>query len=168
MEWQFIGCMIFLAAAFYTDIRTMKIPNRITIAFAATGLAFQGATGGFEGLWSGCKGFAVGFGIMFVLYCFKAVGGGDVKLFGGIGAWTGTAFTLSSLLYSIIAAGVIGLAILLVRGETMSRAAGVLRSVYGAVLLQSVQPLKAARHDMVRFPFMIAVIPGAILAYMYM
>ncbi|WP_138494181.1 A24 family peptidase [Paenibacillus pinistramenti] len=168
MIWPFAGCLIFLAAAFYTDIKTMKIPNKITMAFIITGIAYQLAARGLEGLLFGLKGFAAGFGLMYLLYCCRAVGGGDVKLFGGIGVWTGIFFTLSSLMYSVLAAGVIGFLILLFRGEIFSRFAGVWRSVYGAVILRSTGPLKDSRRNMIRFPFMVAVLPGTVLAYLYM
>lgn len=38
---------------------------------------------------------------MLILYWMGAVGAGDVKLFGLIGAWTGAAFAWQSALYSI-------------------------------------------------------------------
>jgi prepilin peptidase CpaA len=168
MIWPYIGCLIFLAWACYTDIKSMKIPNKITIAFAVSGLLYRLGSGGLEGLWYGAKGFAVGFGLVFLLYCCGAVGGGDVKLFGGIGAWTGTFFAMSSLAYSILAAGLIGLVIMLARRDLIRRVTGVWRSVYGAMILKSVKPIKSSRQEMIRFPFMIAVIPGTILAYLYM
>ncbi|WP_308420937.1 A24 family peptidase [Paenibacillus physcomitrellae] len=164
----YIGCFIFLAAAFYTDIRTMKIPNKITVFAMISGLAFQFAVHGITGLWFGLKGLGVGFGIMLLLYVCGAVGGGDVKLFGGIGAWTGSLFTLTSLVYSILAGGIIGFAILLIRGEIGSRLSQLWRSIYGAAILQSLGPLKASRQNMVKFPFMVAVLPGTIAAYLYM
>ena len=167
MQWQFAGSLLFLVLAFVTDIRTMKIPNWINFSYILTGFLYQGLTNGLDGLWFGAKGFIVGFGIMFLLYVFGAVGGGDVKLFGGIGAWTGLAFTTSSLVYSMIAAGVIGLGILLFRREVIRRMVHFWKSVYGAVLLRSVGPIQHAQKDMIKFPFMVAILPGTILAYLY-
>lgn len=46
-------------------------------------------------------GLGTGFGFMLILYWMGAVGAGDVKLFGLIGAWTGAAFAWQSALYSI-------------------------------------------------------------------
>ncbi|ANS73545.1 peptidase A24 [Paenibacillus yonginensis] len=164
----YIGCSIFLAAAFYTDIRTMKIPNPLTLTSMVSGLAVQFAVNGPGGLWFGLKGLGAGFGIMLLLYLCGAVGGGDVKLFGGIGAWMGTLFTLTSLVYSILAAGLIGFVILLVRGEIGSRLSGVWRSIYGAAVLHSLGPLKSSKENMVKFPFMLAVLPGVITAYLHL
>lgn len=167
-QWQTVGCALFLLAACYTDIRTMKIPNKLTIAFIVTGLCLQLGASGFGGLWFGIKGSLIGFGIMLLLYLFGAVGGGDVKLFAGIGAWTGSMFVFSSLIYSVVAAGILGLVILLARGEVVQRITGIWRSVFGVVLLRSLQPLRTSKREMIRFPFMIAVIPGTVLAYFYM
>lgn len=167
-RWQFMGCAVFLLAAFFTDIKTMKIPNKISLSFILSGLAVQLGTSGLEGLWFGLKGFAAGFGIMFLLYRVGAVGGGDVKLFGGIGAWTGTLFVLNSLIYSVMAAGILGLVIMLARGDVVRRMAGLWQHVFGTVLLRSLQPLQESKLKMIRFPFMIAVIPGAAMAYLNM
>lgn len=134
MPWEYWGCFLMLAAAFVTDIRTMKIPNWITLTGLTSGFLFHALTGAWNGIGDAFKGAAVGFGLMFILYLLKAVGGGDVKLFAGIGAWTGISFTLSVMMYSILAAGCIGLFILLCRRETLFRLRRVVRGVWGAVI----------------------------------
>lgn len=168
MQWPFIGCAIFLLAACYTDFKSMKIPNPISITCMVSGLAVHVGSAGLKGLWLSLGGFTAGFGLMLILYIFGAVGGGDVKLFGGIGAWTGVAFTLSSLFYSVLAAGCIGFVVLLFRREMISGMKKVWRSVFGAVMLRSLQPLYGNKQEMLRFPFMAAVVPGVLLAYFYM
>ncbi|USB34113.1 A24 family peptidase [Paenibacillus sp. YPG26] len=168
MDIGFVGCMIFLSAAFVTDIRYMKIPNKLTVPAMVAGVMYQLWAGGWVGLASGLKGAVIGFGIMLVLYWTRAVGGGDVKLFGGIGAWMGTGFTLSSLVYSIVFAGLLGLLILIWRREVIQRMRGVLNSVLGAIILKGLGPLKSNESDMLSFPFMLAVLPGVLTAYYYL
>lgn len=163
------GCFILLAAAFITDIRTMKIPNTITITGTVLGAIYHTMTNGGTGLVFSVKGAAVGFGIMAILYAVRAVGGGDVKLFAGIGAWVGVPLTLSMLLYSILAAGCIGILILIFRRETIMRLGGILRSLLGVIMLRSISPVQSltARDKPLTFPFMLAVLPGAITAVYY-
>jgi Flp pilus assembly protein protease CpaA len=100
---------ITLVAA-YRDWREMKIPKTLSITALALGIAFNLARGAWlgelgkpvwvlepNGLWTGLAdgllfalaGFAVGFGLFFVLWLLKTCGGGDVKLFGALGAWVG-------------------------------------------------------------------------------
>ncbi|MNS40619.1 Type IV leader peptidase family protein [compost metagenome] len=168
MDLGFVGCLIFLLAAFVTDIRYMKIPNKLTVPAMISGVVYQIWIGGWLGLASGLKGAGIGFGIMLVLYWTGAVGGGDVKLFGGIGAWMGTSFTLTTLVYSIIFAGILGLLILIWRREVFQRLRGVLNSVLGAIILRGLGPLKSKESDMLSFPFMLAVLPGVLTAYYYL
>lgn len=168
INWDYLGCFIILGAAFITDIKTMKIPNMITVSGIVTGLAWHLLTGGWAGGLFALKGAAAGFGLMLVLYWFGAVGGGDVKLFGGIGAWTGTFLTLNILMYSILLAGLIGIAVLIWRREMFARLRGVLRQVMGAFILRSWNPVQAGTNNQLQIPFMLAVLPGAILAVTYL
>lgn len=163
----YIGCGAFLTAAFVTDVRSRKIPNALNLVFILSGLLYQGATGGWEGLLFALKGGAAGFVVLFVLYLLGAVGAGDVKLFAGIGAWTGLLFTAQTLLYSILFAGAIGLGILCWRGEGMKRMRQMFRSLTAAVFLRSFEPIAAESARNLTFPFMWAVLPGAIVGYFY-
>ncbi|AZK48312.1 A24 family peptidase [Paenibacillus lentus] len=169
MHLEIWGCFILLAVAFVTDILTMKIPNIITITGTLLGTAYHVITNGGTGFLFAVKGAVVGFGIMAIMYVARAVGGGDVKLFAAIGAWVGVPLTLSILLYSILAAGCIGILILICRREMMVRLGGVLRSVLGLIVLRSISPIQAltAKDKPLTFPFMLAVLPGAIMAVYY-
>ncbi|GIP22588.1 prepilin peptidase [Paenibacillus sp. J22TS3] len=168
MDIAFAGCLVFLAAAFITDIRSMIIPNKITVSAACAGFIYQIWAGCWSGLWTGILGAVTGFGIMLILYWAGAVGGGDVKLFGGIGAWMGAGFTFYSLVYSIIFAGIIGIVILIWRRESLARLRALTNSVFGALVMRSTGPVRAQEKEMLSFPFMLAVIPGVIVAYWYM
>ncbi|MUG44034.1 prepilin peptidase [Paenibacillus woosongensis] len=163
------GCFLLLAAAFITDIRTMKIPNVITITGTVLGIAYHGISGGSAGFIFAIKGAAVGFGVVAILYAVRAVGGGDVKLFAGIGAWVGVPLTLSVLMYSILAAGCIGILILICRREAVRRLGGILRSILGVIMLRSISPIRSftVQNKPLTFPFMLAVLPGAIMAVYY-
>lgn len=162
------SCLLMLLAAFVTDLRTMKIPNLITVTGIWSGLSYHLLMEGWIGAWFAVAGAATGFGLMFALYLLRAVGGGDVKLFAGIGAWMGIAFALSTMMYSILAAGCIGLIILIWRRETGVRLRRITGSVLGAAALRSTVPIQIAAKGQLQFPFMLAVLPGAILAIYYM
>ncbi|AZS16853.1 prepilin peptidase [Paenibacillus motobuensis] len=164
MTLEYWGCMAMLITAFITDVRSMKIPNKITLSGFIIGLAYHAVTGGIEGILFAMKGAAAGFGLMFIMYLFRAVGGGDVKLFGAIGAWLGVSLTLSILMYSILAAGVLGMVILLLRRELIMRIRNVMHSLFGILILHSLGPVQAGAKKQLQMPFMLAVLPGAVYA----
>lgn len=167
MELAYWGCALLVLVAFITDIRTMKIPNKLTIPAMAFGVLYQIVNAGWEGLFLSGKGFAAGFGILLIMYWMGAVGAGDVKLFGAIGTWTGAFFTVQAMLYSILYAGLLGIVILLWRREAFSRIINVARGIAGFFILKDINILKSSGKEQLRFPFMLAVVPGVISAYLY-
>ncbi|WP_211749999.1 A24 family peptidase [Paenibacillus sp. Marseille-Q4541] len=166
MEMVYYGCGIFVFAAFITDIRTMRIPNLLSLSAMISGLIVHLVMDGIQGILMSISGLATGFGMMFVLYLFGAVGAGDVKIFGGIGAWTGVLFTVQAMVYSIIIAGAIGFIILLWKKQAVQRLGKTILYITGRIVPGIVpsssdhtyHPIKEG----LRFPFMIAVLPGFI------
>ncbi|WP_442604072.1 A24 family peptidase [Paenibacillus sp. KN14-4R] len=158
---------VFILIAFVTDVRRRVIPNVLTISAVLIGLILQGFVGGWDGLIQGLIGMGVGFGIMLPLYLFGALGAGDVKLFAGIGALTGLSFVMSSMMYSLLFAGLIGVIILIWRKQLLQKGANLLH-VIGITLihrdLQAVQTVRNGKN--ITFPFMYAVLPGSIIAMM--
>ncbi|SFS40004.1 prepilin peptidase [Paenibacillus sp. 453mf] len=178
MEIAYIACGGFVIAAFITDIRSMRIPNILTMSSILSGLIVHLILGGIAGFNTAAIGLGVGFGLMIILYLLGAVGAGDVKIFGGIGAWTGALFTMQVMLYSILISGAIGLLILIYRRRAavfrmrMRRSHSVLMFVQR--LTRAVSVGKTGNEGVisvnstetsVRFPFMLAVLPGVIIGY---
>lgn len=169
METVFIGSGIFILWAFWTDITARKIPNLLNLLFVISGLVYHGITSKTEGLLFSGKGLLLGFGLMLILYLFRAVGAGDVKLFAGIGVWLGLGMTAQVMMYSILFAGLIGLVIMLWRRETIVRMRNVLWKITGALLWkQKLRPDDAEHKQYLTFPFMTAVLPGVLFCYLYM
>ena len=167
VEWAFWGCSPFLAAALITDIRSMRIPNSISISALITGLLIQASVQGWRGMVFGLCGAVVGFILLLIMYSMGAVGAGDVKLFAGIGAWTGMLFTAQVLIYSVLFGALIGWIIVLWRRESGMRVHKILSRLAGFFLLRKFSYLKGRENELLRFPFMLAVIPGSVLAYLY-
>lgn len=85
---QFLLIGLVLLAAWF-DFRSRRIPNWLCVAGFGAGLAANAALGGWPGLKTALLGFAVAFGLYFVLYLLHAMGAGDVKLMGAAGAIAG-------------------------------------------------------------------------------
>ena len=157
-----------LVIAFFTDIRAMRIPNLLTGTFFAAGFGYHllvsGAAGGLIAL----TGALAGFIPLLAIYLFKGIGAGDVKLFAALGAWIGTFSVLQVLLYSIFYAGGAGIVLLF-----LNRAFGS-RLLMGALSLffprqgSVKEAIRTWTEGGVRFPFMVAVAPGALTAWLMM
>ncbi|AIQ45471.1 peptidase A24 [Paenibacillus sp. FSL R7-0273] len=158
--------MSILAGAFATDLRWMRIPNWISVTALVTGLLLRGIADGGSGLLFALSGAAAGFAALLLMYMMGAVGAGDVKLFAGIGAWTGIWFTLQVIMYSVLFGAVIGWIIVLFRRETAVRIRSIVSRTAGFLLMRKPGLLINGIHGQgLRFPFMLAVIPGFVYTY---
>lgn len=155
----FVGMLsVVTLVAGYTDLRRRKIPNWLSVAGLCGGLAGHGWAGGLPELSRSLLGAGLGFAVMLLLYIFKAVGAGDVKLFAAIGAIGGPLLTFSAITYSVLWAGVIGIGILLYQRRLMENGKGLFLAVTGFLFIR--QKLTIDERLTLRFPFMAAVIPG--------
>jgi prepilin peptidase CpaA len=80
------------AAAAITDSRTGRIPNWLTLPLAGLALAFRATTGGAASLTESAAGLLLCAGVPWLVFRTsrgRAIGGGDVKLFGALGALLG-------------------------------------------------------------------------------
>src|SRR5690242_16485700 len=88
---QILLLILVLCAAF-TDARTRRIPNWLTVSGVLAGVALNTFMyGGLPGLWFSLKGLAVGFGVYLLLHLVRAMGAGDVKLMAAVGSIAGAA-----------------------------------------------------------------------------
>ncbi len=98
-----IVCMsAFTLVAAYIDYRTHRIPNKLTLPVFLLGWIFQLSVNQWNGLLYGLAGFAVGFGMYFVLWLIGGGGGGDAKLAGAVSVWLGFEKTLAMIIVSTI------------------------------------------------------------------
>ncbi|BDQ34888.1 A24 family peptidase [Pseudodesulfovibrio portus] len=101
-----------LVTASVTDLRDQRIYNWLTFPLIIAGFATHTVFGGMEGLKFAASGFGLGFVVMVIPYFMGVMGAGDVKLMAGIGAWLGLESTFTAFLFTCIAGGVYGLAVL--------------------------------------------------------
>ena len=168
MAWQFIVLILFLAVVFYYDARQHRIPNWLNVSGLLVGILLHLFTYQLDGFLNSVIGALVGGGILLLLYIFKAIGAGDVKLFVAIGAITGVLFTLYSIMYSIIFAGIIGLFILLFTRTIFINMLLAVIHIKESIQKRSLTPLEEFKRNVSnRFPFIYAVIPGVATAYYY-
>ncbi len=78
-----------LAWAAVVDLRTRRIPNWLTFSLVLAGLGQSFTWARTVGPADAFLGLLTGFGLTFILFGIGALGGGDVKLLAGLGAWLG-------------------------------------------------------------------------------
>ena len=140
MTINYIILFIIIIIAFLTDIKKKIIPNMLTYSGITFGLIYHTVSEGLTGFLNSLLGMTIGFILLGIIYLFKAIGAGDVKLFAAIGALTNMQFVLQSVVYSVIYGGLIGIFIIIYKR-------------------------KIHNYD---FPFMLAILPGILTAYYYM
>ncbi|MEA4855184.1 MAG: A24 family peptidase [Solidesulfovibrio sp.] len=92
-------------AAAVADLRTRRIPNRITFPAMALLLAVHGAFSGLAGLGDSALGLAGGFLIFLIPHMLKVLGAGDVKLMAVVGAGLGAGAVVTAVLFTSVAGG---------------------------------------------------------------
>ncbi len=107
---------IALAIAVVWDLKERRIPNALTALLAVGGLVFHLATTGLPGLKFSLLGLAMGLGIFIVPFMLGGMGGGDVKLLAGLGAWLGPKGILITALYTGVAGGLLALGVIVATG----------------------------------------------------
>lgn len=114
---MFVLLAVLIGAAVY-DVRYRKIPNWLSMTGIVLGFAINFGIGPPEGgVMFALKGFAWGFGVYLALYVLRAMGAGDVKLMGAVGALVGADRWFGIFLVTAIVGGVMALLLVTVRGR---------------------------------------------------
>jgi prepilin peptidase CpaA len=115
--------------AAWTDLRSRRIPNRLTLGILGCGLLLR-AVEGLGSLSAGLLGAGLGLALAVVLFGLGAVGGGDGKLLIGVGAFLGHERFVGALLLIGVLGGLLGLVEAVRRGVILPaalNAAGMVR-----------------------------------------
>jgi prepilin peptidase CpaA len=100
-----------------TDLRAFKIHNALTLPLLLSGLVYHAAVERGAGLQGSVMGMLFGFALLFPFYLMGGMGGGDVKLMAGVGAWLGVPSTFCVFVVTAAVAGVYALVLILVTGS---------------------------------------------------
>jgi prepilin peptidase CpaA len=104
-----------LGAAVY-DVRYRRIPNWLSVGGVLVGLAMNTFLyQGWPGLRLSLLGFAAGFGVYLVLYALRAMGAGDVKLMGAVGAMVGWENWFGIFVITAVIGGAMGLILVIAK-----------------------------------------------------
>jgi len=129
LAWVVQGLLVgLLAVAAWHDCRWMRIPNWLVLMGMVLGLVANGLLvpgSGFDsavlpgglGWLAALQGLVLGMVVLLPLYWLRAMGAGDVKLMGMVGAFIGPASLLGMTLCVLLAGGLISLLLALRTGK---------------------------------------------------
>jgi prepilin peptidase CpaA len=109
-----LGLAVALAiAAGYTDWRSRRIPNWLTIPGLILGIAANATASGWSGLKTSLLGAGLGLLILLPFVIVRSLGAGDWKLAGALGAIVGPGVLLDLLMVSVFVAGIMALGLVI-------------------------------------------------------
>jgi len=162
MALSHIAAIVLVTIAAFFDIRSHRIPNLLTYPAWALGLALGYAAGGWNGAVNSMIGFAVTFVPLFLMFMGGSIGGGDVKLMGGVGALLGFPAGLNALISAILVGGFFAALILLWQGRLIPILKYAASTVWSKVYRVHV-PVDAPAEHKDSFPFGVAIALGTYL-----
>jgi len=115
----------------YYDVRYRRIPNVLVLGLLIGGLTINISFGGWSGGISSLEGFGLAFLPMFLIHLFGAMGAGDVKLFGAVGAVIGVSMVPLTFVLVVMLGAVLAIYTMLRAGTVFSTLHGVLRIFVG-------------------------------------
>jgi len=149
--------------AIVCDLRRRRIPNALSGAIFATGLAISGYHGGASAVFSGLAASVLLLVALYKPWQAGGIGGGDVKLAAAVGAWIGLWHLVWFAIAAALAGGVVAaICYFLAPPATRAdvRANLVLAGLHGEL------PPEAASHrkTQVSVPYALAISAGAAVA----
>lgn len=165
--WQAIGLGVLVAllvGAAAVDVREQRIPNALVFPGVAAALLLAHLPGG--SLSSSLVGIAVGLAMGLPLYWLRAMGAGDVKLLGMVGAFLGGASMFAATLVIFAVGGVLGLVAVARRRAFRQLGANLKQMTYGGLVntMMSAGPIIDAPSRSVGVqPYGVAIAAGTVL-----
>ena len=113
--------LIFVTIAFFFDIRTYRIPNKLMIAGVLCGAVLQVISKGAAGILCFAGGAMLPLLTLFPLYMFRMIGAGDIKLLSLSGGFLSLAGSLKYMVFALVISGIFATTIIISSGSFIER-----------------------------------------------
>lgn len=118
---QIMSLLLITEAAVLCDLGSGRIPNGLILAGLGLSVIYQCCSAGAVGLVLCMGGMILPVILLGLLYYFRMIGAGDIKLFCVLGGFLGPGMCFQCIIRAILAGGVISLAILLYHRNLFER-----------------------------------------------
>jgi len=125
--------VILAAVAGWTDWRSRRIPNWLTVPGLLVGIAANAVAGGWGGLKTSLLGAGLGLLVLLPFVFIRSLGAGDWKLAGALGAFLGWRALADVLMGSVFVAGIMALGLVIYKRrmkETLRNIGRLLASMF--------------------------------------
>jgi prepilin peptidase CpaA len=113
-----LGLAVALALiAGWTDWRSRRIPNWLTVPGFLLGVSLNVLAGGWAGLKTSLLGAGLGLLVLLPFVFLRSLGAGDWKLAGALGAFVGWEAMADLLMGSVFAAGIMAMVLVIYKGR---------------------------------------------------
>jgi prepilin peptidase CpaA len=149
------------------DFRTRRIPNWLTVPAFVAGLTLRTVLFGWPGAKSALEGTGLALLVLLPLVLMRALGAGDWKLMGAVGAFLGPLMFLFVLLGSIFVSGIMAI-VEMARTRRVRETVGnvyVLVQGFFAFGLRANPKISLDNPDLMKLPFGVAVAIATVACY---
>ncbi len=149
----------------YHDVRYRRIPNPYVLAVLVYGIGSNTVFDGLSGTISSLAGLGLAFGLMLMLHIFGAMGAGDVKLFGAIGAVIGVKLVLPTFVAVVLTGGVLAVAFALLSGTMRITLWRVLNIFFGLLPGAKLPRYEIPSDRRLTIPYGVAITVGTLTSF---
>jgi prepilin peptidase CpaA len=163
--WTFTLALTVSAALL--DWRSRRIPNWLTVPGLVCGVAVHAWVGGWHGTLVSLEGAGLALLLLLPLVVMRALGAGDWKLMGAVGAFVGWQMFLFVLLGSIFASGIMAIVQVLRVGRVMETLRNMVTLVRGffAFGLRKNPEISLDNPRLLKLPFGVAVAAATLVCF---
>ena len=117
--WCIVLTIIVVAIAVITDLLWRRIPNLLTFPALGLAIALRIVFQGWVGLGLALAGAILAPALLLAMHGGKGLGMGDLKLAAAVGAILGPALALATMIFTAVAGGILGIAMMLKPGGAL-------------------------------------------------
>jgi prepilin peptidase CpaA len=160
--------MVIGLAAGWIDWRTRRIPNWLTVSGALIGIAIHTFQSGRHGLDMALQGMILALISLLPMVLVRAMGAGDWKLMGALGAVLGPVMMLVALIGAIFVSGIMAIVVIVRAKRVKETFTNIFVLVQGFLSfgLRTNPVISLDNPDLIKLPFGVAVAAATVLCFL--